>query len=258
MGVIRNGIYSGIAVAEEQAGVSNARRDVYQLKREMVKTPMVREIVAVTFTSEYLPKQVFANSSGVYTRPYDAASGTYHPNGVHVYTPEVAFGWTFSEALLTLFQDLYPNADEMNRVNSTELAEQLENDTWQVTLTLKDECLGKVIHPAFDIFNIENTPVESLPLVLEDGYTKSSGAMGTISLVLGVLSLALTLVSGLAGLGGMLCSFVAAITALISIRTTPKGKKKDKKAIFGLLFALTSWFLPSILAILQLKSFLGI
>lgn len=93
---------------------------------------------------------------------------------------------------------------------------------------------------------------------MEDSYTKSSGAMGKISLVLGILALAFSLMGGLTGLGGMLCAFAAAITALISILTTEKGKKKDKKAIFGLILAFASWFLPSVLAILQLKSVLGI
>lgn len=256
MGIIRNGINAGGAIAYDYANVTNIRRDVYKTKKEIIKTPMVQELVAATFTGKVLPRSIWANREGVFARPYDEASRTYHPNGVHLYAPEVTFDYQFAAALLHIFMDLYHNAYEMNRVTITELSQGLQNGTWQVALELKEEYQGKELSPAFDIFNIANTPVESLPLVLEDSYTKKGGTMGKVSLVFGIIALVLNLLGGLMVILGGLCAAVGGITGLIGILTTEKGKKKDKKAIWGLILSIASWCLPALIGFLQLSRFL--
>ncbi len=258
MGIIRNGINSSGAFAYDYANVTNIRRDVYKTKKEIIKTPMVQELVAATFTDGFLPCTIWANREGVFARPYDKASHTYHPNGVHLYAPEVTFDYLFAAALLHIFMDLYPNAYEMNRVTTTELSQGFQNGTWQVALELKEEYKGKHLQPTFDIFNIADTPVESLPLVLSDSYTKSGGGMGKVSLLFGIIALILNFMGGLTVLLGGLCAAVGGITGLISILTTEKGKKKDKKAICGVIFSIASWCLPALIGFLQLSSFLGL
>lgn len=255
---IKNGIVSGVNFSSEYASVISLRREMYKTKIEIVKTPMVQEIVEATFVGGFLPRTIWANSQGVFARAYDQASRTYHPNGVHVYCPEVTFDHIFAAALLSIFMDLYPNAYEMNRVTTTELSQGLQDGTWHISMELKEEYKGKQLCPAFDIFNIADTPVESLPLVLSDSYTKSKGTMGKISLILGIISLPLNLLGGLTTLLGMLCSFAGAITGLIGIFATEKGKKKDKKAIWGLILSIVSWFLPAIIGLLSLFAFLGL
>ena len=258
MGFIRNGVDAGATVAYDYANVSNIRRDVYKTKKEIVKTPMVQELVAATFPGGFLPRTIWANREGLFARPYDEASHSYHPNGVTLYTPEVTFDYCFSAALLSIFMDLYPNAYEMNRVTTTELANGLQNGTWGVSLELKDEYREKQVSPAFDIFNIANTPVESLPLVLADAYTKKSGSMGKVSLVFGIVALILSLMGGLLIILSGLFAAGGCITAAISILTTEKGKKKDKKAIWGLILSIASWFLPVIISIFQISAIFGL
>ena len=229
MGIIRNGIEAGGAIAYDYANVTNIRKDVYKAKADIVKTPMVQELVRAAFVGDVLPKSIWANQGGLFTKPFDENSNTYHPNGIQVYAPEVTFDYIFATALLHIFMDLYPNAYEMNRVTTTELSQGLQSGTWQSSLELKDEYKGKKLCPAFDIFNIANTPIEALPLVLEDKYTKKSGSLGKVSLVFGIIALALQLCGGLLTLLAMLSAAVSVITALISILTTEKNKKKDKK-----------------------------
>lgn len=258
MGHIRNGINAGAAIAYDYSNVANIRRDVYKTKKEIIKTPMVQELVAATFTGEILPRTVWANREGVFARPYDEASRTYHPNGVHLYAPEVTFDYLFAAALLHIFTDLYPNAYEMNRVTTTELSQGLQNGTWGVALELKEEYKAKQLRPSFDIFNIADTPVESLPLVLEDTYTKKGGTMGKVSLVFGIAALILNLLGGLTVLLGGAFAAVGCIAGGISILTTEKGKKKDKKAIWGMILSIASWCLPALIGLLKMSAFLGL
>ena len=255
---VKNTIVNSVNLSSEFSSVINVRRDIYKTKTEIVKTPMVQEIVEATFVGGFLPRTIWANSQGVFTCTYDQASRTYHPNGVHVYSPEVTFDYLFAAALVSIFMDLYPNAYEMNRVTTTELSQGLQDGTWNASLELKEEYKEKQLSPAFDIFNIADTPVESLPLVLSDSYTESKGKMGKISLILGIISVPLNLLGGLTTLLGILCSLAGGITGLISIFATEKGKKKDKKAIWGLILSIVSWFLPLIIGILSIFSFLGI
>lgn len=246
-----------MAIAGDYADVTNVRKAVYKKKIEIIKTPMVREIVLSTFASENPPREIWINRGGIFVRSYDAQSNTYHPNGVCVFVPEVEFDYIVATAILLIFQDLYPNAYEINKCTSTELAQAISNGTWGATLTMNDEYLFKRIQPSFDISNIENTPIEALPLVLEDKYTKSTGALPKVSLILGVISVVLSLMGGLTILLSGLCSVVGGITALISIFTTDKRKKKDKMAIWGLILSILSWILPSVFAVISMVSIFG-
>ena len=241
------GILDGsMAIAGDYAGVTNIRKAVYKKKIEIIKTPMVKEIVLSTFVGENPPREIWINRGGVFVRSYDEQSNTYHPNGTCVYLPEVEFDYVVATAILLIFQDLYPNAYEISKFTLTELAEAIKTGTWGNTITMKDEYLFKKIQPSFDIANIENTPIEALPLVLEDKYTKNAGTLPRVSLILGIISVVLSLVGGLLTvLSSGLFSVAGGITALISIFTTEK--KKDKMAIWGLILSVLSWILPPVL-----------
>jgi len=244
-----------MAIAGDYADVTNIRRAIYEKKVEIIKTPMFREIVLATFADENPPREIWINRSGVFVRSYDAQSNTYHPNGVCVYSPEVEFAYVVATAILLIFQDLYPSAYEIGKYTSTELAQAINNGTWCSTLTMNKEYLFKKIQPSFDISNIENTPIEALPLVLEDRYTKTTATLPKVSLIFGIISVVLSLMGGLTVLLSGLCSAVGGITALISIFTTEK--KKDKRAIWGLILSLLSWILPSVFAVISMMSFFG-
>ncbi len=246
MGIIRNGIEAGGAIAYDYANVTNIRRDVYKAKVDIVKTPMVQELVRAAFVGDVLPKSIWANRNGLFTKPFDENSNTYHPNGIQVYAPEVTFDYIFATALLHIFMDLYPNVYEMNRVTTTELSQGLQSGTWQSSLELKDEYKGKKLCPAFDIFNIANTPIEALPLVLEDKYTKKSGSLATVALVLGIIAVVFSFVGAL----GTLFAGVGIIVGAINLLTTEKGKKKSKKAIWGIILSVLSFILPIVIGII--------
>ena len=57
MGLIRKSITGSMAVATDLADVTNIRNLVYKKKMEIIKTPMVQEIIVSTFT-QGLPVQI--------------------------------------------------------------------------------------------------------------------------------------------------------------------------------------------------------
>ena len=243
MGLIRKSITGSMAVATDLADVTNIRNLVYKKKMEIIKTPMVQEIIVSTFT-QGLPVQIWANREGIFSRPFDPQSNTYHPNGVLVYSPDVTFDYVVSMAILLIIQDLYPNVYEVNRVTTAQLGEQLKNGSWQGMLTMKEECLYKAIYPSFDIMNIANVPLESLPLTLEDKYTKNTGIAPKVSLIFSVIAIVLQLIGGLNTILSMLCSIVGFMSGLYSVLTSGKGKRKNGCAIFGMIISVVAWFIP--------------
>lgn len=253
MGLIKNMLTGSVAIASDYADVTNIRNLVYKKKLEIIKTPMVREIIVSTF-AQGLPAQIWINGQGVFARPFDSQSNTYHPNGVLLYSPEVTFDYIVSMAILLIIQDLYPNVYEVNHVTTAQLNEQLQNGTWCGTLTMKDDCLYKTICPAFDITNIENIPSEKLPLTLEDNYTNKSSVAPKISLTCGIIAVVLSLLGGLVTIVSMFCAIVGAMTGIYSILTTGKGKKKPRGAIWGIVLSIVSWVLPLFIGI---AAFLG-
>lgn len=256
MGLIRNMVTGSMAIAGDFADVTNIRNQIYKKKLEIIRTPMVREIVSATF-AQGLPAQIWANREGIFARIYDSQSNTYHPNGVKIYSPEVTFDYVVSMAILLIMQDLYPNVYEANRVTTTQLSEQFQLGTWQGELTMREECLFKAIWPAFDIMNIDNLPIEALPLTLEDNYTNKACAAPKISLACGIISVVLSLLGGLVTIISTFCAIVGAMTGLYSILTTGKGKKKPRGAIWGIVLSIISWVLPLFIGIFAISGFLS-
>lgn len=243
-------ISSAGAVAGEYADVVNIRSEIYKKKADIIRTPMVQEIITCTF-SRGLPRKIWANGQGLFASMFDAQSRTYHPNGEIVYRPEVTFDYLFSAALLSIIEDLYPNIYDGNRVTVAQLSEQLQQGTWQCCLTMKDEYMYKNIKPAFDITSIANTPVDELPVTLADKYTSKAKSMSAISLCIGILALIWAFIDGFPFLFGL----VGALTGVISIRTTGKGEKGRKCAIWGIILSMASWILGAVIMLSRLSSF---
>lgn len=57
--------------ANDAASVHSARVEIFKLKKEMIRTPLLKEIVNSVFgDSGYIPRRIILNSSGIIARAY--------------------------------------------------------------------------------------------------------------------------------------------------------------------------------------------
>ena len=252
---IRDGVQSGMQLANDFADISNIRNSVYKTKKEIIRSPLVRELIEVTFTSSIIPKRIQINSGGIFAQIYDENSGTYHPTGVYLYSPDVNFNYIFSAALASIFQDLYPEAYEMNKLYISQLSEMLENDTWFCELTLKEEFMYKEIVPAFDVSKINEIPLDSPIFKMSDKYTSKAPRLSKLSFTFGIVGLVVSLIPVSSFLGTFL-NFINIFVGFAGFRSAPKGEKS--LAVWGIILSVIGLLAPMVIGFLSFKAFLGI
>ncbi len=237
--------------AADAASVHSARVEIFKLKKEMIRTPLLKEIVNSVFgDSGYIPRRIILNSSGIIARVYDHNTRTYHPNGVTVYQPDVSFDYVIGCALLSTFQDIYPNVYNFPNQNSTQLAEDLDNGTWSVTLEMKDEYVNKAVTPSFDINNIDNIPDEKLPVQFNDPNIAKNKVLSTVSLVLGAIAFLIALISLKAFVFYFLSVPFIAIGIILGIIGFNMGGKKLHAGL-GILLSVLAFILPIAVPVLK-------
>ncbi|MBQ3141394.1 MAG: hypothetical protein IJC25_05475 [Clostridia bacterium] len=235
-------------IANEYSYIAKIRENVYKRKVEIIKTPMVQEIVKTVFPDNTPPKSITVNREGIFARIYDPKSNTYHPNGVSVYSPDVIFDYEFAAAICLLFQDLYPNVYEINHYTLQQLSAALDDGTWSHTLTMHDHCLFQQLSPSFDISNISNAPAETLPIALTDKYTESASKAPKTAFILGICAI---VSSVLMPLISVITALIGIVFGIIGLRTN-KNKTPRKKAIWGLMFSAIALLIPYLFTYLKI------
>ncbi len=252
---IRRSIVKGIEASgdliQQNTAVHGVRNGIYQRKAEIAQTPMMRDIVHSAIGDfSHPPLRIEIISSGIMSRPYDPASGTYHPNGIMAYTPEVVFDYEVACAICLIIQDIYPGVYDLPNVSIVELNNQLQFGTWSTKLILKREYMNKPIAPKFNIDDIATMPFDQLPMQFDDPKNKKYRKLPTVSLVLGIISLALSWTM----FGNMLISIAGLITGIIGLKTTDK----KGKCIAGIIMNILGGFvLPIIIAIISFFSWIN-
>lgn len=238
MGFFNRMTYTAATLANDVSSVSNLRGGIYKRKKEIVSTPMVKEITHAVFQDNYPPKKIIITANGIISMVHDMESNTYHPNGVLVYSTDVLFDYEFACALLLIFQDLYPNAYEICKRTVSEIEPYIENGTWDIYIDLKDEYMHKELLPAFSIDDVGNVPISELPIKMNDDLVEKTQKLPNFSFVLGMVSVVSVFVPILS-LFHVLASIAGIVTGMIGIGVMPKGKRK--KAGWGLALSLLSW-----------------
>lgn len=252
---------SSSAIIYDVSTVSNLRKDIYKRKCEIIQTPMVRQLVHTVFQDNYLPRYLCINRNSLIGRIFDRESKTYHPNGVVLYEPEVTFDYEFACALLLIFQDLYPDVYEMSKATLSELSETLNNGTWNVSLTMKDQYLYHERTPAFYIDDAASVPLCQLPVQTEDlSYANKTSKLPVVSLILGIISVVLNFgFDFITGVAGFITGVAGIITGIIGLKTTPK--KTHKKAVWGVILSIFGVIviplIQIVLSVLWIDSFLS-
>lgn len=249
---IRSGIESGVKVANDYADITNIRNTIYKTKREILYSPLVKELISLTFTSNIPPSRIQINSDGIFAQIYDNESNTYHPTGVHLYAPDVAFNYVFSAALGSIFQDIFPDIYETNKIYISQLPDMIEKDTWFCELTIKSEYMYKVLSPAFDFSKINEIPLNSPLFKMSDKYTSKAPMLPKISFILGIAGIILCFTQ----LIGTFLSFCGVFTGIVGFRSAPKSKRS--LAVWGIILSVIGLLLPMVIGFLSFKSFLGI
>ncbi len=248
---IEEGTYAAVDLIQENSLVHNSRQGIYKRKAEIVKTPMVREIIhAVVGDSSHPPIYIEIYPQGILTRPYDVESDTYHPNGILAYTPEIVFDYEIACALCLIIQDMYPDIYDFPNTTITGLSGQLEKGTWTTKLILKQEHLYKEIAPNFNIDEIAAIPFAEMPIQLEDQKGKGYSKLPNVSFWLGIVSIALCWMKGLI----VLSAVAGIITGIMGINTS----QNKKKCVAGIIMCVLGGFiLPFIISIFLFQNWVN-
>lgn len=229
----------------DASNVYKVREAIYDRKLEIIKTPLMQEIYNTVFNDvNHPPIGLALSSSGIYARQYDPVSNTYNPMMIEVYKPEYQLDYVLSCAICLIIQDIYKNTYDMPTTTLNELVEELNADTWVVNLNMKKTLIGSVLTPAFDINNINNIPLENLPIEMNDPKAAKYKVFPTISLGLGIFSLLINLIGG-----AFLGTFIgggAAIIGLILGGIAAKTVEKKGLTIIGIILCIIGIFFPVI------------
>jgi len=243
-------------IANDYSAVINVRDNIYKTKKEIIRSQLVKDLVAITFDQPFIPRHIQINATGIFSKVYDAETKTYHPIGLHIYTPDVLFDYVFCAALASIFQDIYPDVYNMNKYNTTEFAQAIQNGTWHVDLELKEELLYKEAKPAFDFSVIDSISLDSNIIKTSDDYTKQSSKMGKISITIGIVAFVSFFFSNMLNI---FLGFVGIITGIIAVQTNPKGSRKQ--GVIGIILSALAIILPIVIALiianLQFNSWLN-
>ena len=245
---IENGINAADFIISDVSNVHNMRANIYKTKLELIKTPLLQEILhAVLPDPQYPPSKITVNQDCIIAKFRDAETNTYHPTGTVVYTPEVTFDYYFCSALCLIIQDMYPGMFDMPTITMSQLTEMIQSESWYTTLKLKPQLEHIALVRAFSIEDLATKPLESLPIELKDPKAKKISKIPTIALIFSILTIFSAVIPGL----GTLFGIPGIVLSIIGISTNTK----KKQCVISLLLSIFGAFiLSSIIAFIGFKS----
>ncbi len=237
---ISRGVAASVDIINKYSFVMNANDKIDQCKRDIIKTPLVQELVNKIFPSpDFPPMEIYLSDKGIAVRGYDTSTGTYQPLLSTVYNDQ-AMNFVFISALALICQDLYPNIYDLPKVSTTEFSEQAEMGEFYRTLTMKREFMNQRLTPACDPCNVSrlaemdpSTQAHSGQGTATKDLSKLAFGFGLSGLICGVLGL----VFFLFGFVGTSLNLAAIIIGAISLRTGNKDERKKRKSITAIILA---------------------
>ncbi len=235
-------------VVNDVSLVHSLRKQIFERKIEIFKSPYVRDIINSIFQTPSMPPMAISVChDGIITKAFDSESHTYHPIGETVFCPDGAlFDYEFCCALCLIIQDIYPKAYKMSTASTQEIAEALQLGQWNISLTLDKNLLHQPVYPAFDINEISNIPLDQLPIQQSDPKEKKFKVFAPISIVLSMLSIILS-----QSVFAPFFALIAFIIARISIKTV----KNKGLSIIAIIFSIIAILLPFYFIFMKINNF---
>lgn len=235
-------------VVNDVSLVHSLRKQIFERKIEIFKSPYVRDIINSIFQTPSMPPiSISVCHNGIITKDFDTESKTYHPIGQTVFCPDGSlFDYEFCCALCLIIQDIYPNVYKMSTASTQEIAEALQLGQWNISLTLEKNLFYQPVYPAFDINKISNIPLDQLPIQQSDPKEKKFKVLAPISIVLSMLSIILS-----QSVFAAFFALIAFILARISIKTV----KNKGLSIIAIIFSIIAILLPFYFIFMKINNF---
>lgn len=255
---ISRGVAASVDIVNKYSFVMNANDKIDQCKMDIIKTPLVQQMINQIFSSpNHPPMEIYLSTQGIAVRGYDEQTGTYHPLLTTVYN-EQPLNFIFISALGLICQDLYPNAYDFPKVSTSEFSEQAETGEFYRTLTMKREYMGQYLTPTCDLGDVSRLAEMDAAFQSHSGNSKKSKDLSKLAFRFGLSGL----ICGILGLAFFLFGFVgtglniaAIIIAAISLRTGDREERKKKKCIAAIVLAGIGIVFPIAYGIISIMMF---
>lgn len=245
--VVSNTIYAASDVTSSVSDLTNMKKKVFGVKKEIIKSPFVKELITYMFQGDLPPKEITATSKGFFARAYNADTNDYFYELAPVYLSDEPMSFYFGAAVISIFEDLYPNIYSPYKYSSLEeLQADIICDDWIQAMTLKTSFELKTVAPSFNYADVDTKPLESLPLKFEDNYTKRVSKLPVVSFVLGIVSIFLSFFPG----GNTMTAVAGIVTGAIGLKTS----KKKALAVWGIVLSALSFVSMFLIAIIGFMS----